>query len=719
MSAPEARDVNNHGPLRPVELATAAVLGAMTVVLVVAGSFLPHATALTALGAVPLGVVAFRHRPRAVLAAAVASASVGFIISGTSVIPTIAACAVIGGLGGHARKKRWSIWALLGATAVIGPILGAGADALFWVFGSLRALAFQQLLATSRGLAGVIGRVLDLVGRWIPGGAHLGRDVAHAINHIAAFAVRNWWELIPLGVVAAMVVATVIIWLALQPVVERLERVTATDRLAVAGSHSDEGTAVAPVPVGLVDVRVRYPGATVDALRRISTDIDERQLVAILGPNGSGKSTLARVLAGRPPTSGQVIRAGAAGLGLPDGTAVIAQRPESQVLGVRVIDDLVWGLARDAEVDVAALLDEVGLHGMERRETSGLSGGQLQRLAIAAALARRPRLLISDESTAMVDPDGRSSLVDLLGRLPPERAMTVVHVTHRLAETAGADLTVRLDGRPCARAGGGVDDRGMESVTSHPHRPPVVPASAAAAPQLARSGPILRLRDVGHIYAEGTPWARNALRRVSLDIERGDGVLVVGGNGSGKTTLAWAIAGLLLPSSGSCTLDGRPVHRQVGAVALAFQHARLQVQRSTVGRDVRAAGGVDRKRAEAALGLVGLDPDELWSRSVDELSGGQLRRVALAGLLARTPRVLVLDEPLAGLDDASRSGLSEVLGDLRSRGLTLVVISHELDGVGEVCDRVIRLEGGAVVADGPMNELTEARLASIGRSGQP
>jgi energy-coupling factor transport system ATP-binding protein len=113
--------------------------------------------------------------------------------------------------------------------------------------------------------------------------------------------------------------------------------------------------------------------------------------------------------------------------------------------------------------------------------------------------------------------------------------------------------------------------------------------------------------------------------------------------------------------------------------------------------------------AAAALGLVGLDPDELWSRPVDELSGGQLRRVALAGLLAHMPRVLVLDEPLAGLDDASSAGLRTLLVELRAeRGMTLIIVSHDLDGVRDVCDRLVHLRDGRVVSDTPMPAALEA-----------
>src|SRR5205807_5612435 len=165
--------------------------------------------------------------------------------------------------------------------------------------------------------------------------------------------------------------------------------------------------------------------------------------VAVVGHNGSGKSTLARLLAGRAPTEGTIERPGAAALGRDGGTSVVFQRPESQVLGVRAADDLRWGLAGDEDVDVEGLLSSVGLAGFGDRETATLSGGELQRLAIAAALARRPALLISDESTAMVDPAGRRQVMDVLRRLPAN-GTAVIHVTHHTNEANGAHLVVEL-----------------------------------------------------------------------------------------------------------------------------------------------------------------------------------------------------------------------------------------------------------------------------------
>jgi energy-coupling factor transport system ATP-binding protein len=208
------------------------------------------------------------------------------------------------------------------------------------------------------------------------------------------------------------------------------------------------------------------------------------------------------------------------------------------------------------------------------------------------------------------------------------------------------------------------------------------------------------LRGISHTYGAGTPWAQEALVGVDLVVEPRDGILIVGGNGSGKSTLAWIMAGVLRPSRGVALLGGQPVWTQVGSVGLAFQHARLQLQRTKVAQDVQAAGAPDDQAVAAALAAVGLDVGEVGERRIDELSGGQQRRVALAGILARRPQVLVLDEPLAGLDEPGQEALTTVLGDLRRRqGLTVVVISHDLEGMDQVCDRLVRLDRGRVVAD--------------------
>src|SRR6201991_2212754 len=211
--------------------------------------------------------------------------------------------------------------------------------------------------------------------------------------------------------------------------------------------------------------------------------------------------------------------------------------------------------------------------------------------------------------------------------------------------------------------------------------------------------PVLKLPVIGHEYASGTPWARTALGDVNFVVHEGDGLLIHGGNGSGKSTLAWIMAGLTEPTTRSCLLDERLVSEQVGAVAIQFQAARLQLMRSRVDLEVASAGGFspeDHGRVAEALAAVGLDA-ALAKRPIDQLSGGQMRRVVLAGLLARSPRILILDEPLAGLDAASQRGLVRLLADRRREtGLTVVVISHDFAGLEELCPRTLHLRDGLV-----------------------
>ncbi len=214
---------------------------------------------------------------------------------------------------------------------------------------------------------------------------------------------------------------------------------------------------------------------------------------------------------------------------------------------------------------------------------------------------------------------------------------------------------------------------------------------------------------VAHTYDLGTPWEKPVLRDVSLILDPGQAMLITGDNGSGKTTLSRVLTGLLVPTWGRVTLGGRPMERCVGEVALSMQFARLQLQRPSVRSDILSAAGMGpvigtrqgRHSAEAdrvvdeAMASVGLDP-ALASRGIDDLSGGQMRRVALAGLLASNPSVLILDEPMAGLDMASRELLISVLDERRRAGLSILVISHDLEGMDALGDTHRHLHEGVL-----------------------
>ncbi|MQY24774.1 ABC transporter ATP-binding protein [Nocardia aurantia] len=708
-----------HGPLRPIELATGAVLGGVTVGLVTIGSVIPFAAALQLVAAVPMGLLAQRYRLRASVAATVAATLVTFVAAGLVSAGTVVSAATIGGIIGTVKRRGGGPAAVLGLSVLAGIGWALFSVGTLLLFTRSRALLFDNIRNASRGVANLAARE--------PALRPLGNDVATLTD----LALRWWWVLVGASVLGGVLAAALFSWFVLGRVLDRLEWLPGRDLLAA----PPDDRPIGPLPVTLRGVSFRYPGARADALSGIDLTVDIGEFVAVVGHNGSGKSTLTRVLAGRPPTTGTVDRPGSAGLGLRGGTAMVLQRPESQTLGVLVADDVVWGLPREAaaEVDIDGLLREVGLGGLGGRETATLSGGQQQRLAVAAALARRPVLLIADEATAMIDPVGRRELVALLTELPRRHPMAVVLVTHHEADAAAADRVIhlaegrRVDRLPAwprpmvrhrraAHTAPGYAPRttSEHAGTANEYAPAPTGYGGTASDRIrvaaeyggAASGytgtgtPLLELRDVRHTYDRGTPWAAPALHGVDLVVQRGEAVLVVGGNGSGKSTLAWIMAGLVVPTSGSCVLHdtggSHPVHRRIGAVELAFQHSRLQLQRQTVGSEIAAWGRSAGSGAVGrALDAVGLDRS-LASRSVEELSGGQAKRVVLAAIVAARPQVLVLDEPLAGLDPQGRTEVVELLARLRDSGLTLIVISHDIEDAAMLCDRTVHLESGRI-----------------------
>jgi energy-coupling factor transport system ATP-binding protein len=661
--------------LRPIELTEGVILGDVSLALCVVGRFLPGGSILRVIAIVPFATIGARHRPRAVLAAGIAAAAVSFLVAGGGIVVSVLGCAVLGGLVGVAARRGWGpLRTGAASAAVVWPPVAAGTVALLLVFSNLRTLTLDQIHNSWAGTARFL--------------RNLGLDrIASVGTDIVRFVVDYWWVFIPLALLASIVTATIFARMLAGPVLRRVE--VAAPRLRRRDFEPGPATVdgAGPVPVTLDDASFAFPGSTRPALRHVSATVGAGELVAVVGPNGSGKSTLLSLLAGTAPTEGSVQRPGAVGLGRRRGTGLIFQRPEAQVLGVRVRDDVVWGLPPDAPVDVHAALDRVGLAGFADRETATLSGGELQRLAIAAALAREPALLLSDESTSMIDHAGRERSMTMFRALTTDDGLAVVHVTHDVDEAARADRVVELD-------------HGSATDRAAPHVPRVhSPLHLAARPHRDHDA-LITLDRVGYVYSPGTPWAHRALSGVDLAIDAGEGVLVVGLNGSGKSTLAWLLAGLLVPTEGTVLVDGTPPSQRVGRVGLSLQHARLQLLRPTVADDVAAASSADAIRVGRALDLVGLPPARFRRRRIDELSGGEQRRVAIAGLIAAEARALVLDEPFAGLDHEGRDGLVRVLARLRAEAnTTLVLISHDLHPAVDVVDRVVRLRAGEIMSD--------------------
>ncbi|WP_242606752.1 DUF2232 domain-containing protein [Protofrankia symbiont of Coriaria ruscifolia] len=745
--------------LRTVEIVEAALLVDLVIAICMVARFLPFGWVLTIAATVPAAALAARWRLRAALTAMVTALAVAVLIGGTGFAITIASCMMTGTLLGTAHRRRWGLvrTTVVGLTTLWAPV-ALGMNALFCVLTDLRALVLAEIVNSWDGARSSAIRLgVD------PDGPGLG-----TADSIVQWGAAHWWALLPITLLANTAVNVLAAAAVTRPVLRRLAvgapaartdhpnapMWTSTRRSAPAHQKPSPARQYPhPLPVHLESVTYRYPHVTQDALRDVSLTIRPAEFVAIVGGNGSGKSTLARIISGWSPTDGRVLRPGDCALGRTGGTAMIFQRPESQVLGVRVRDDVVWGLPDGGRtVDVETLLERVGLANVADRETATLSGGQLQRLAIAAALARAPRLLVSDESTAMVDAEGRDQLTDLLAQLPGEAGVAVVHVTHHAAEAYRAHRRIVLDaGRltsagdtPCGSAPRPPRTLPVPSHTAVPSLPssaaPAIPAAPVSQTDPVDPAPVTSsiparpvasvtsdgqrrtagapalvcLDGVGQVYSPRSPWARRALSGISFCLDSGEAVLIRGRNGSGKSTLAAVLAGLLSPSEGEAHLGGRPLTACPGEIGLAVQHSRLQLLAPTVGADVCAAAGVDAAAADEALAAVGLDPELFRDRRVEDLSGGQMRRAALAGLIACRPRLMILDEPLAGLDAPSRRILIDVLVNLRIRtGLTLVVVSHDLDGMACLTERMLVLDAGRLVHDGPFTDGTPCRMPAL------
>ncbi len=455
------------------------------------------------------------------------------------------------------------------------------------------------------------------------------------------------------------------------------------------------------------------------ALQQVDLTIPPGQFVGLVGLNGSGKSTLARHLNGLLlPSEGTVTVDGHSTqtqvFEVRQRVGMVFQNPESQLVAPLVEDDVAFGPENfampreEVRLRLEAALEAVGLTKERLADPALLSGGQKQRLAIAGVLALRPRYLVLDEPTTMLDPAARAETLKVLHQLRDE-GLSVILITHRLEELEGADRLVVLEQGRITH-----DGPPAEVWPQLSFAPPfltlarkldLTATSEAELIEAARGRTytdvttpqerpaLLALHHLSHRYLEGTPFAASALYDVSLDVREGECLGLVGTTGSGKSTLALHLNGLLKPQQGTV----KTLSRQ--EVGLLMQFPEHQLFEETIQAEVEFGPrnfrlGDLTGRVTRALEQVGLQELDR-KRSPLELSGGERRRLALASVLASEPRVLVLDEPTAGLDAEARQ---ELLGRLKSWGLTLVVISHDLEELALLADRVAVLEGGRLKA---------------------
>jgi energy-coupling factor transporter ATP-binding protein EcfA2 len=524
--------------------------------------------------------------------------------------------------------------------------------------------------------------------------------------------------------------------------------------------------------VRIEGLRYRYPGASAECLREIELEVEPGELIVLAGRSGSGKTTLLRACCGLVPhyhgglVEGEIEVAGLdvrehgpADLGGVVG--MVAQDPETQLVSTTVRGELQLPLEMRGESSAARAraVEEVALalaipHLLDRALDT-LSGGELQRVALAAAMVGRPRLVLLDEPTSQLDPVAGDELISLLRRLNEEWGTSVILAEHRLERCLmAADRVVAMV------AGGIAFDGGSEeflswSLEADPALatpgarlfdlaglgpPPVGVKRARRALQAAGIAPVgagvvedrrngargrRALRSADLAFDVRDLWVEldhgdgrtDVLRGVELAVARGERIALMGRNGAGKTTLLRAAAGRLSPVRGRAMTPHD--------CALLPQSPTDLLVRERVDEELPGEAG------RSALATVGLE----WAAGADprDLSGGERQRLALAIVMAGragadVPGLICLDEPTRGMDRARKEDLAAWAGGLTGRGAAVVIATHDVEFAASFADRVVLLGDGELIADGPVAEVlsggwyfaTEvARILGVGGTVSP
>jgi len=451
-------------------------------------------------------------------------------------------------------------------------------------------------------------------------------------------------------------------------------------------------------------------------VRGLDLTVAEGERVLLLGASGAGKSTLLLALAGLLDASGSGESEGSLRVrgrapdAARDEVGIVFQDPETQLVMARAGDDVAFGLENRCVPteriwpQVHASLATVGFPYPDDRRTEALSGGEKQRLAIAGALALAPRLLLLDEPTANLDPEGARDIAALVGTLGADRARTLVLVEHRVAEFAA-----RVDRVVVIAAGGGVVADGAPQDVFTRERALLealgvwLPGARPTTETLPRTvgALVAEARGVAFRYPAAEAWA---LDGVDLDVRAGEAVALTGANGSGKSTLALIVAGLLRPERGEARLGADdawrlPARRLISRVGTVFQDPEHQFIAGRVDDELaigpRRAGRSERDaRDVASLLLERLGLAHLAAANPFTLSGGEQRRLSVATAIATMPPLLVLDEPTFGQDRRTYAELVALLVRHRDDGGALLFASHDAELVSELADRRLTLRGG-------------------------
>ncbi len=441
------------------------------------------------------------------------------------------------------------------------------------------------------------------------------------------------------------------------------------------------------------------------------------------------------------------------------GLGLVLQNPDNQIVATTVEEDVAFGPENlgvppeEIRSRVDNVLKLVGMENYAGHSPHMLSGGQKQRIAIAGILAMQPKCIVLDESTSMLDPSGRKEVMEVLHSLNKKNNMTIVLITHHMDEAVEAHRVMVMSQGKLILSG--QPHEIFEKVQAIREAGLDVPQVTALAYQMKQRGvslktlpltrqemvevlkeafqnkslhaqhknipwdgelsskrsieEIITLKEINHVYMPGTPYEQKALKQINMTIYKGEILGIIGHTGSGKSTLVQHFNGILKPSSGTLLVDGQEASGKAlkelrTKVGLIFQYPEHQLFEETVYKDIifgltklKLDQEEIKRRVFHVTELLDISPELLY-KSPFELSGGQKRRVAIAGVLVMEPKVLVLDEPTAGLDPKGSHELFQVLSRLnREEGTTIVLISHNMEEIADLCHRVAVMRKGELV----------------------